>query len=212
MFDGEFGNGETVLSRGLAEKHIPQLKADIVAKRARGESPHNEIMFIHQMFAFPVACLTFGLLGLSLGLHTRREGKLAGLTLGLAVVFVYYGLRGLSLMVLPFTDFSIVALGIFAVFYGLDWIATVPPTVRLTGEAFGRENTGVIYGWIGASHQLGASLAALGAGAIRSTSGDYRMAFWIAAGLCVLAGMSFLTVGRRTFDREPPRGRLAPAV
>jgi LPS export ABC transporter permease LptG/LPS export ABC transporter permease LptF len=88
-----FGNGEAVLSRGLAEKRIPQLKADIVEKRKRGESPHNEIMFIHQMFAFPVACLTFALLGLSLGLHTRREGKLAGLTLGLAVVFVYYGLH-----------------------------------------------------------------------------------------------------------------------
>ena len=56
-------------------------------------------------------------------------------------------------------------------FYGLDWIATVPPTVRLTGEAFGRENTGVVYGWIGASHQLGASLAAFGAGAIRTTAG-----------------------------------------
>lgn len=88
-----FGNGEAVLSRGLAEKHIRQLRADIAEKRKRGESPHNEIMFIHQMFAFPVACLTLGLLGLSLGLHTRREGKLAGLTLGLAVVFVYYGLH-----------------------------------------------------------------------------------------------------------------------
>jgi lipopolysaccharide export system permease protein len=91
-----FGNGEAVLSRGLAEKHIPQLKADIIEKRKRGESPHNEIMFIHQMFAFPVACLTFALLGLSLGLHTRREGKLAGLTLGLAVVFVYYGFHMLG--------------------------------------------------------------------------------------------------------------------
>ena len=91
-----FGSGEAVLSRGLAEKHIPQLQADIVEKRKRGESPHNEIMFLHQMFAFPVACLTFGLLGLSLGLHTRREGKLAGLTLGLAVIFVYYGLHMLG--------------------------------------------------------------------------------------------------------------------
>jgi LPS export ABC transporter permease LptG len=91
-----FGSGETVLSRGLAEKQIPQLRADIKDKRARGESPHNEIMFLHQMFAFPVACLTFGLLGLTLGLHTRREGKLAGLTLGLAVVFVYYGLHMLG--------------------------------------------------------------------------------------------------------------------
>ncbi len=91
-----FGNGEAVLSRGLAEKRIPQLRADIEEKRRQNISPHNEIMFIHQMFAFPVACLTFGLLGLSLGLHTRREGKLAGLTLGLAVVFVYYGLHMLG--------------------------------------------------------------------------------------------------------------------
>ena len=95
-------------------------------------------------------------------------------------------------------------LGWFAVFYGLDWIATVPPTVRLTSEAFGRENTGVIYGWIGASHQLGASMAAFGAGAIRTMAGDYRLAFWIAGTLCVLAGTSFLAV-RRTFSS--PLGR-----
>jgi len=82
------------------------------------------------------------------------------------------------------------------VFYGLDWIATVPPTVRLTSEAFGRENTGVIYGWIGASHQLGASAAAFGAGAIRTALGDYQVAFWTAGALCVVAGLSFLTIGR----------------
>ena len=86
-------------------------------------------------------------------------------------------------------------LGVFAVFYGLDWIATVPPTVKLTTEAFGRENTGVIYGWIGASHQLGASMAAFGAGAIRTELGDYRLAFLIAGVLCLIAGASFLTVG-----------------
>ena len=94
-------------------------------------------------------------------------------------------------------------LGWFAVFYGLDWIATVPPTVRLTAEAFGRENTGVIYGWIGASHQLGASMAAFGAGAIRTALGDYRVAFWLAGSLCILAGGAFLTVGRRAL-RPPP--------
>ena len=84
-------------------------------------------------------------------------------------------------------------------FYGLDWIATVPPTVRLTSEAFGRENTGVIYGWIGASHQLGASLAAFGTGSMRTALGDYTLAFWLAGGLCVLAGMALLTLGGRTF-------------
>jgi sugar phosphate permease len=83
------------------------------------------------------------------------------------------------------------------VFYGLDWIATVPPTVKLTTEAFGRDNTGVVYGWIAASHQLGASMAAFGAGAIRTELGEYRIAFLIAGLLCLAAGGSFLTAGRR---------------
>ena len=128
------------------------------------------------------------------------------------LLFGYYTLRGLSLLYLPFTlQNGAGGLGLFAVFYGLDWIATVPPTVRLTGEAFGRENTGVVYGWIGASHQLGASLAAFGAGAIRTVAGDYRLAFWIAGVLCVLAGLSFLTLGRRAFSAGRPMGSLATA-
>ena len=130
------------------------------------------------------------------------------------LLFGYYTLRGLSLLYLPFTlENGAGGLGMFAMFYGLDWIATVPPTVRLTGEAFGRENTGVVYGWIGASHQLGASLAAFGAGAIRTIAGDYRLAFRIAGVLCVLAGMSFLTIGRRAFvaSRSPDGVAVVPA-
>src|SRR5688500_16692667 len=119
------------------------------------------------------------------------------------LLFGYYTLRGISLLFLPYTLADGSGLAWFAVFYGLDWIATVPPTVRLTSEAFGRENTGVIYGWIGASHQLGASMAAFGAGAIRTALGDYQAAFWIAGMLCVLAGLSFLTIGRRTFVAAP---------
>ena len=120
------------------------------------------------------------------------------------LLFGYYTLRGVSLLFLPLTlKGGGGGLAWFAVFYGLDWIATVPPTVRLTSEAFGRENTGVIYGWIGASHQLGASMAAFGAGAIRTMLGDYQAAFWIAGMLCVLAGLSFLTIGRRTFVAAP---------
>jgi predicted MFS family arabinose efflux permease len=116
------------------------------------------------------------------------------------LLFGYYTLRGISLLFLPMTlRGGGGELAWFAVFYGLDWIATVPPTVRLTSEAFGRENTGVIYGWIGASHQLGASMAAFGAGAIRTIAGDYQTAFWTAGLLCVLAGLSFLTLGRRVF-------------
>ena len=117
------------------------------------------------------------------------------------LLFGYYTLRGLSLLFLPATLASGGAsLGWFAIFYGLDWIATVPPTVRLTSEAFGRENTGVVYGWIGASHQLGASMAAFGAGAVRTSLGEYQLAFWIAGTLCLVAGTSFLTVGRRALQ------------
>jgi sugar phosphate permease len=106
---------------------------------------------------------------------------------------VYYALRGISLLYLPYTlAHGSSNLNWFAIFYGLDWIATVPPTVRLTADAFGRENTGVIYGWIGASHQLGASLAAFGAGSARTALGDYNASFWTAGALCFLAGLAFL--------------------
>jgi LPS export ABC transporter permease LptG/LPS export ABC transporter permease LptF len=87
-----FGTGDIGVSRGLREKRIPDLRRDAEAKRAIGESPHNEIMAIHQMFSFPIACLVFAPIGIALGLHTRREGKLAGLTLGLVVIAVYYAI------------------------------------------------------------------------------------------------------------------------
>ncbi len=92
------------------------------------------------------------------------------------LLFAYYTLRGMSLLALPLTLAAggSHGLGWFALFYGLDWVATVPPTVRLTSDTFGRENTGVIYGWTGASHHLGASMAAFGAGTIRTLFGDYR--------------------------------------
>ncbi len=79
------------------------------------------------------------------------------------LLFWYYGLRGLSLLYLPFSDFSFYGLSIFAVFYGLDWIATVPPTVKIAADRFGREKTGLVFGWVFAGHQLGAATAAYGA-------------------------------------------------
>jgi sugar phosphate permease len=133
-------------------------------------------------------------------LGTTASGWLTDRFSSRYLLFAYYTLRGVSLIALPFTlvDGGTHGLGWFAVFYGLDWVATVPPTVRLTSDAFGRQNTGVIYGWIGASHQLGASMAAFGAGTIRTVLGDYRDAFWIAGVLCFIAGFSFVTIGRRT--------------
>ena len=108
------------------------------------------------------------------------------------LLFSYYALRGLSLLFLPHMLVAGNHLNWFAMFYGLDWIATVPPTVRLTADAFGRENSGVIYGWIGASHQLGASLAAVVAGTVRTSVGDYRPAFWVIGVLCFVTGFAFL--------------------
>jgi sugar phosphate permease len=130
-------------------------------------------------------------------LGTTASGWLTDRYSSRHLLCAYYTLRGVSLLLLPATLEGAHGLGWFAVFYGLDWVATVPPTVRLTSEAFGRENTGVVYGWIGASHQLGASLAAFGAGAIRTELGTYQLAFWVAGALCILAGLTFVTIGRR---------------
>jgi sugar phosphate permease len=152
------------------------------------------------------------LMGLFDILGTTASGWLTDRYSARHLLFAYYSLRGLSLLFLPATLLEGGAsLGVFAVFYGLDWIATVPPTVKLTTEAFGRENTGVIYGWIGASHQLGASLAAFGAGAIRTELGDYRVAFLTAGLLCLIAGTSFLMAGRALRSHRI-EARTTPAV
>ncbi|MHB1302085.1 MAG: MFS transporter [Acidiphilium sp.] len=111
------------------------------------------------------------------------------------LLFWYYGLRGLSLILFPFAfDFGY-GLSIFAVFYGLDWIATVPPTVRLAERAFGKENTAVMFGWIAASHQVGGAVAAWGAGYVRTVSGSYVGAFVAAGAICLLAAMMVLFIG-----------------
>jgi MFS family permease len=112
------------------------------------------------------------------------------------LLFAYYGLRGLSLIFLPQALIGGSGLLVFAVFYGLDWIATVPPTVRLATEAFGKEDGPLVFGWVVAAHQVGAGFAALGAGLIRTEFGDYQGAFIASGGLCLLAALLSLAVGR----------------
>lgn len=119
------------------------------------------------------------------------------------LLFIYYGLRGLSLMVLPFTDFSIVALGIFAVFYGLDWIATVPPTARLATEAFGDQDGPIVFGWIAAGHQAGAATAAITAGVIRAAQGRYLEAFVLAGVAALVAAVASLLIRRQATAPVP---------
>jgi MFS family permease len=110
------------------------------------------------------------------------------------LLFVYYALRGLSLVFLPFSDFSFYSLGVFTVFYGLDWIATVPPTLRLANESFGERDAPVVFGWIVAGHQLGAAFAAFFAGAMRTVQGDYFYAFIIAGCTGLVAAVLALQV------------------
>jgi MFS family permease len=100
----------------------------------------------------------------------------------------YYGLRGLSLLALPYVFGSPrFGLILFVVFYGLDWVATVPPTVALTAEIFGRESVGIVFGWIFAAHMAGAAVAAWGAGAARTWFGGYGWAFGTSGLLCLFA-------------------------
>jgi len=108
----------------------------------------------------------------------------------------YYGLRGLSLLLLPFTSFSFYGLSLFAMFYGLDWIATVPPTVRLTAQRFGPERANLVFGWIFAGHQLGAGFAAFGAGLSRTLLLSYLPAFFAAGALCIFASLIVLAISR----------------
>ena len=121
------------------------------------------------------------------------------------LLFWYYALRGLSLIYLPFTDFSLYELSIFAVFYGLDWVATVPPTLKLTAEAFG-ERANLVFGWVFAGHQLGAAFAAYGAGFTRTVYDTYMPAFFLAGVLCVLASLAVVAF------REPGDKERAPAA
>ncbi len=108
---------------------------------------------------------------------------------------VYYSLRGLSLIYLPFSFVSFYGLGLFAVFYGLDWIATVPPTVRLIGTSFGREKSGIVYGWVFAAHQVGASSAAYFAGLMRADLGSYLQAFILSGLICMSAAVMVMFIG-----------------
>lgn len=119
------------------------------------------------------------------------------------LLFWYYGLRGLSLVVLPLTQFDVVSLSLFAVFYGLDWVATIPPTVTLTNDVFGKEDAPVIVSWIVAGHQLGGALAALGAGETRYLTGSYVPAFLASGVACLMAALLVLRIAR---------GRPAPAA
>lgn len=110
----------------------------------------------------------------------------------------YYGLRGLSLLWLPYADFTVGGLSMFAVFYGLDWIATVPPTVKLIANEFGAARAGLVFGWVFAAHQIGAAVAAYTAGLTRSLLSTYSPALMAAGAACLLAALSVMALRNRS--------------
>jgi MFS family permease len=110
------------------------------------------------------------------------------------LLFSYYGLRGVALLILPFSDFTVYGLSFFALIYGLDWIATVPPTVKLTVQRFGPARANIVFGWIFAGHQLGAAFAAFGAGWTRTHFASYLPAFFISGLLCVIGALIALSI------------------
>jgi len=116
---------------------------------------------------------------------------------------LYYGLRGVSLFYLPFSFIDFYTMSLFAVFYGLDWFATLSPTVRLITNAVGRDKAGIVYGWVFSSHQLGGASAAFFGGLLRETYGGYMEAFFLSGMICMMAAIAALFIGGGRKAPEP---------
>jgi MFS family permease len=217
----EPGGGGTVIDASIPEAPRRAGNPALVALRTLARSARSEDFWLLAGTFFICGASTNGLIGTHLIPacvdHGIPEVRAAGLlaTMGIfdlvgttfsgwltdrwdsrRLLFAYYGLRGLSLIFLPQALIGGSGLLVFAVFYGLDWIATVPPTVRLATEAFGKEDGPIVFGWVVAAHQVGAGFAALGAGLIRTEFGDYQGAFMASGVLCLLAALLALLVGR----------------
>jgi predicted MFS family arabinose efflux permease len=121
---------------------------------------------------------------------------------------VYYQFRGIGLLVLPLLLSAEVhpSMLVFVVIYGLDWVATVPPTAAICREKFGPDGS-VVFGWVFAAHQLGAAAAALAAGAVRDATGQYTYAWFAAAAMCTIAAVISATI-----RKDSARKAVAPAA
>jgi predicted MFS family arabinose efflux permease len=100
----------------------------------------------------------------------------------------YYVLRGVALICLPFSGFGALEMSLFAVVYGLDWVSTVPPTLKLVSQRFSAGEASLVFGWIFAAHQVGAAMAAFGAGLAKTSYGAYLPALLVGGALSVAAG------------------------
>ena len=120
------------------------------------------------------------------------------------LLFFYYGLRGLSLFLLPSILFSHIhpSTLVFVIFYGLDWVATVPPTIMLCRAVLGPARASVVYGWVFAAHQIGGATAAFGAAILRVKLGDYAVAFYISGAMCIITAYFVLQIAKNVDDKS----------
>ncbi|MEO3890327.1 MFS transporter [Nonomuraea sp. B5E05] len=154
--------------------------------------------------AEPVAAGLLAVIGIFDIVGTVASGWLSDKIDPKVLLGVYYGLRGLSLMVLPglFAATTEPSMLIFIVFYGLDWVATVPPTVALCRRVYGADGA-VVFGWVFGAHQVGAAIAAFGAGLTRDHLGAYDLAWYAAGALCLVATGMSLAIGHAREATKP---------
>jgi MFS family permease len=220
-----FGESETASSGGIVIKGAATASAALTALMQASRSPMFWLLFGS---FFVCGLTTNGLVGTHMiafcGDHGIGPVQAAGLLSMMGffdligttasgwltdrydprkLLFVYNGLRGLSLIALPFIDFSAISLTTFAIFYGLDWIATVPPTLALANRTFDERDSPIIFGWIMVGHQLGAATAAFAAGLIRQISGSYLPAFASAGFVALCAAVLILLIRGKPRSPSP---------
>jgi MFS family permease len=120
------------------------------------------------------------------------------------LLFFYFGTRGLSLFLLPSILFSSIhpSTLIFVIFYGLDWVATVPPTIMLCRSILGPQRGSIVYGWVFTGHQIGGAIAAFGAAVLRVKLGDYAVAFYISGAMCIITSYFVLKIAKNVPDAQ----------
>ncbi|MFI6008257.1 MFS transporter [Streptomyces sp. NPDC051243] len=151
----------------------------------------------------PAAASLLAVIGVFDVVGTVASGWLTDRFEARRLLAVYYALRGVSLLFLPMLLAPSVRppMVFFIVFYGLDWVATVPPTVALCREHYG-DDSAIVFGWVLASHQVGAALVAFLGGVARDVFGTYDMVWYASGALCGAAALMVLVIRRRT---EPVR-------
>jgi predicted MFS family arabinose efflux permease len=157
---------------------------------------------IEHGFSSMAAANALGLMGTMNIIGTLASGRLSDRYDNRVLLAIYYSLRAIAIAFLPFVA-DTGGLSLFAIVYGLDWIATVPPTINLTAQRFGRASVGTLYGWIFFAHMLGASVAAYLGGALHDALGDYTLAFFSAALLGLVAAGFSMGVRRMQFAPAP---------